>query len=56
MVTEVNLHIKTAFYFIFLLKLQNTIVGETGKSSEVFGRWRVSKESHWGIYFYCVNF
>lgn len=33
MLTEENCHIKTAFYFMFPLMLQSSIVGETGKSS-----------------------
>ena len=46
MLTEVNCHIETAFYFRFPLRLQSAIVGETGKRNEVL-RWRVSKGPHW---------
>lgn len=46
MLTEINRHIKTAFYFMFPLMLQSTIVEKTGKSNEVFGCWHVSKVLH----------
>lgn len=48
MLTEVNYHLKTAFYFMFPLMLQSTIFGDTGKSNAVFGGWHVFQSTTLG--------
>lgn len=48
MLTEVNYHLKTAFYFMFPLMLQSTIFGDTGKSNAVFGSWHVFQSTTLG--------